>query len=159
MVYSVGPDEKSKRHRLGPFSLFKWFFKTQGDTLINKCIVLPAAPVRQPPEYAWDVLKKEAVVQLAKQLNLFGAREESSSCLWEGNMWEASLTPVAISLEEGTGKMQRDLTRQARLSCSPPHRALAGAGHPEDAAVLEMVSCTTADHTTSINPALSLLLS
>lgn len=121
--------------------------------------MLPAAPVHKLPKYAWDVLKKEAVVQLAKQLNLLRAREESSSCLWEGNMWETSLTPVAISLEEGFGKMQRDLSPQAWLSCSPPHQAPAGAWHQEDAAVLEMVSCTTTDHTTNISPALSPLLS
>lgn len=72
--------------------------------------MLPAAPVHKPPKYAWDVLKKEATVQLAKQLNLLRVREESSSCLWDGNMWETSLTPVAVSLEEGIGKMQRDLT-------------------------------------------------
>lgn len=55
--------------------------------------------------------------------------------------------------------MQRDLSRQAWLSCSPPHQAPAGAWHQEDAAVLEMVSCTTTDHTTNISPALRPLLS
>lgn len=46
-------------------------------------------------KYACGILEKEAVVQLAKQLNLFRVREESSSCLCnlERSMWELSIQP------------------------------------------------------------------
>lgn len=49
---------------------------------------------QKPENMPVTVLKKEAIVQLAKQLNLFRAGEESSSCLSnpERSMWEISLT-------------------------------------------------------------------
>lgn len=78
----------------------------------------------ETPKYACDVLKKEAVVQLAKQLNLSRVREEFSSCLsnLERSMWGISLSPGLISLNEGSSKMQLDLTQYAWFSS---HRDLA----------------------------------
>lgn len=80
--------------------------------------MLPAAPVHRTPKYACEVLKKEAAVQLAKQPSLFRVREESSSCLYnlERSMWEISLTPGSISLNEGISKMQPDLTQRGSLT-------------------------------------------
>lgn len=76
VVYSTGPPGKSRRLSSGHFSFSNCFYETQANILINSQIALPVAPAHKlrPPGYAWDALKKETVVQLAKQLALFGAR-------------------------------------------------------------------------------------
>lgn len=109
----------------------------------------------ETPKYACDVLKKEAVVQLAKQLNFSRAREEFSSCLsnLERSMWGISLTPGPISLNEGSSKTQLDLTQHAWFS---GHRDLAADMLPRRCnSVRNSFLHNTTDHIIHTHPAMS----
>lgn len=109
----------------------------------------------ETPKYACDILKKEAVVQLAKQLNLSRAREEFSSCLsnLERSMWAILLSPGPASLNEDSSKMQPDLTQHGWFS---GHRDLAANMLPRRwNCVRNSFLHNTTDHITYTHPAVS----